>query len=141
MSEKRLQIGDVARLARVSRRTVDFYTRMGLLRPAGRSEGNYRLYEPESVDRIHLVRRLEAQGVPLTEIAAAFNGRKSRREDVERSLEELDREIHALRKAVKTLPAVGGLAPTGALSALTDRLRALMETALEITGGAVPPGI
>jgi MerR family transcriptional regulator, copper efflux regulator len=141
VSENRLRIGDVARLAGVSRRTVDFYTRMGILRPAERSQGNYRLYDPDSVDRIRLVRRLEGQGVPLAEIATALDGRETGPQDVAASLELLDREIHALRKAVKAMPAVGGLVPTGALHTLTDRLRALIETAMEITGGGVPPGL
>jgi DNA-binding transcriptional MerR regulator len=68
-----LRIGDVARRAGVSRRTVDFYTRMGLLQPAKRSQGNYRLYPPESVDRIHLIRRLEEQGVPLADVAEEYS--------------------------------------------------------------------
>lgn len=136
-----LRIGEVARRAGVSRRTVDFYTRMGLLEPAERSVGNYRLYPPESVDRIHLVRRLETHGIPLAEIAMAMRQHGDNREDVERSLDELIREIDELRNAVKALPAVGGLVPTGALSTLTERLRALIEAGLEITGGGVPPGI
>lgn len=136
-----LRIGEVARRAGVSRRTVDFYTRMGLLEPSERSQGNYRLYPPESVDRIHLIRRLEAHGIPLAEIAAAMREGRVGREDVERSLDELMQEIDALRNAVKALPAVGSLVPTGALSTLTERLRALIEAAIEITGGGVPPGI
>lgn len=68
MGEGPLRIGEIASLAGVSRRTVDFYTGLGLLTPVRRSGGNFRLYQPTDVQRIASIRRLEAQGIRLDEI-------------------------------------------------------------------------
>lgn len=134
-SEQVLRIGEVAARAGVSRRTVDFYTRLGLLRTVGRTEGNYRLYGPEAVEQIRLVRRLEQQGVSLEQVARLL-ARKPRR-DLERELDLVDRELHALRRAVRAMPAGGATA--GAIHALAGKLRAVVETALEVAGGGPPP--
>jgi DNA-binding transcriptional MerR regulator len=75
MGEDLLRIGEVASRAGVSRRTVDFYTGLGLLTPARRSGGNFRLYQPGDVDRIAAIRRLEAQGIRLDEIALLLTDR------------------------------------------------------------------
>lgn len=69
MGEQLLRIGEIASRAGVSRRTVDFYTGLGLLTPARRTGGNFRLYQPTDVQRIAAVHRLEAQGIRLDEIA------------------------------------------------------------------------
>lgn len=62
------KVGEVARLCGVSRRTVDFYTRLGLLCPQTRSGGNYRLYTPECLRRIHRIQELKQQRLTLEEI-------------------------------------------------------------------------
>ena len=64
-----LRIGEVASCAGVSTRTVDFYTGLGLLKPVRRNRGNFRLYRPTDAVRIAAIRRLEAQGIRLEEIA------------------------------------------------------------------------
>ena len=47
-----LRIGELANLAGVSTRTVDFYTGLGLIEPAERTAGNFRLYSADCIDRI-----------------------------------------------------------------------------------------
>src|SRR5262249_1686977 len=73
MSGDLLRIGELAAQAEVTTRTVDHYTRLGLLNPAERPSGNYRLYDPSEVDRIRLIRQLEAHGVSLDDIAVALS--------------------------------------------------------------------
>jgi hypothetical protein len=41
-----IRIGELARAAGVSTRTVDYYTGLGLLEPAARTDAGYRLYHP-----------------------------------------------------------------------------------------------
>lgn len=67
-----MRIGEVAAAAMVSTRTVDYYTSLGLIAAAERTSGNFRLYRPETVERIGAVRRLEASGAKLDEIVAAL---------------------------------------------------------------------
>ncbi|RIH89569.1 heavy metal-responsive transcriptional regulator [Calidithermus roseus] len=66
------RIGELARVAGVSRDTLRFYEREGLLRPEGRSEGGYRLYEAEAVRRLRFIKQAQALGLTLEEIRAVL---------------------------------------------------------------------
>ncbi len=68
-------IGQLAREAGVPTSTVRYYERRGLLRPDGRSDGNYRLYGPESLQRLRFVRSAQAAGFTLSDIAALLEFR------------------------------------------------------------------
>ena len=131
MTERLLRIGELATRAGVSNRTVDYYTGIGLLTPADRTPGNFRLYAPSDAERIAAIRRLEANGVSLDDISAALSGNRS---DVTALLDHLERDLHALQEAAQT----AGPEANGLLTAIALRAQSLIATALEITA-AVPP--
>lgn len=58
----------MARRSENTLRTVRFYEEEGLLRPAGRTEGGHRLFEPAELDRLMLVTDLRLAGLSLEEI-------------------------------------------------------------------------
>jgi DNA-binding transcriptional MerR regulator len=62
-----MKIGEIAKEAGVSVDTVRFYERLGVLPAAERTESGYRDFEPATVERIQLVRRLQAIGFTLAE--------------------------------------------------------------------------
>lgn len=64
-----LQIGDLARAAEVPVSTIRYYERTGLLTPAARSEAGYRLYNDKAIDELRFIRRAQALGFTLPEIA------------------------------------------------------------------------
>lgn len=64
---KRYRIGELAQIAGVSRRTIDYYTTLGLLLPM-RSESNYRYYTETALSRLKLIEQLKAQRFTLEEI-------------------------------------------------------------------------
>lgn len=64
-----LTVSQVARLAGVSVRTLHHYDAIALLRPSGRSEAGYRLYEQEDLQRLQQVLFFKELGFPLEEIA------------------------------------------------------------------------
>jgi len=64
---KFLKIGELADLAGVSKRTIDYYTQLGLLEPV-RSETNYRYYPEESLEHLRLINALKKQHLTLEEI-------------------------------------------------------------------------
>lgn len=128
-----LRIGEVAAAAGVTPRTVDYYTGLNLLAPAERTAGNFRLYGPEAIERIAAIRKLEAHGVALEDIARAL--RSPHAEDLTALLGRIDNDLHTLRAAAETAgPDVHGL-----LTAAAARAHNLIVTALEIAMG-VPPG-
>jgi DNA-binding transcriptional MerR regulator len=63
-----LQIGDVARQVDLSMRTVRFYEEAGLLTPIGRTQGGFRLYDEDAVDRLLLIKRMKPLGFTLEEM-------------------------------------------------------------------------
>lgn len=61
------KIGAIAKLAGVSKRTIDYYTNLGLLKPV-RLENNYRYYTKHTLARLKVIETLKAQRFTLEEI-------------------------------------------------------------------------
>jgi len=161
MSNCLLRIGELASRAGVSRRTVDFYTGLGLLAPA-RSGGNFRLYQPADVQRIAAIRRLEAQGIRLDEIVRLLKGGRPPNHTggadhpeganhpegaghpegaipadpvaLQGYLTSLDAQVQALRD----LPEVADHGTRGVLTGLVARAQMLIATALILSDELLP---
>ena len=86
-----LQIGEVAKQAQVSVRTVRYYGEIGLLPPAGFTSGGIRLYGQRDVTRLRFIRRLKALGLRIEEIkmTLGLEPPQGRRQRVGRTLELL----------------------------------------------------
>lgn len=67
-----MKIGEVATQAGVTVDTVRYYERIGVLPPAARMASGYRDYQPETVERIHLTRELQAIGFTLSDAVNAL---------------------------------------------------------------------
>lgn len=52
-----IKIGELAKMFSVLPSTINFYTREGLIKEAGRSQGGYRLYDAEKT--LRLLRKIE----------------------------------------------------------------------------------
>ncbi len=64
-----LQIGEAAGRAGLTQRTLRYYEELGLLKPASRMEGGFRLYSPEDMERIDYIKNLrDVLGFSLAEI-------------------------------------------------------------------------
>ena len=64
-----LRIQEVAEETGLTPRTIRYYEEVGLLAPAARSGGAYRLYDPEDLDRLRFIRGLrDDAGFSLSEI-------------------------------------------------------------------------
>ncbi|SCL20141.1 DNA-binding transcriptional regulator, MerR family [Micromonospora rhizosphaerae] len=63
-------VGQVAKAARVTVRTLHHYDEIGLLSPSGRTAAGYRRYDDADLDRLQLIRYYRELGFPLEEIAA-----------------------------------------------------------------------
>ena len=65
-----LTIGRVAKQADVTIDTIRFYERRGLLPKPQRAANGYRLYPPNTIARLHFIRRAKGLGFTLDEIRA-----------------------------------------------------------------------
>lgn len=63
-----MQIGELARRAGTTAKTIRFYEQAGLLPAPARTQAGYRDYEPELVDRLEFVRRAQSAGLSLREV-------------------------------------------------------------------------
>ena len=87
-----LQIGEVARRAGVSIRTVRFYEEKSLFSATSTTSGGIRLYTARDVNRLVFIRRLKLLGLSIQEIKACLGtitADSSRQAKIERTIELL----------------------------------------------------
>lgn len=63
-----MRIGELADKSGRTERTLRFYEELGLLVPAARTKGGFRLYDENALLRIHWISRLQELGFSLPEI-------------------------------------------------------------------------
>lgn len=63
-----LTIGRLGNLAGLEPKTLRYYDRVGLVRPTGRTDAGYRMYDEDTVDRLHFIRRAKTLGMSLADI-------------------------------------------------------------------------
>ena len=68
LGSSRMRIGVLADKAGRTQRTLHFYEELGLLTPVGRTKGGFRLYDQDSLTRIHWIGRLQDLGFSLPDI-------------------------------------------------------------------------
>jgi DNA-binding transcriptional MerR regulator len=69
--------GELARLAGVSPDTLRYYERRGLLPPVPRSASGYRVFPPETLQRVQLIRAALSIGFSVSELCDIFRERNS----------------------------------------------------------------
>ncbi|OEJ95066.1 MerR family transcriptional regulator [Streptomyces thermolilacinus] len=66
-------VGQVARLAGITVRTLHHYDEIGLLGPSGRSHAGHRRYEDDDLDRLQQILFYRELGFPLDEVAVLLD--------------------------------------------------------------------
>ncbi len=98
-----MQIGELARLSGCQVVTIRYYEKEGLLPKPERTEGNYRLYNDEALDRLRFIRHCRLHGMTLAEIRDLLDFRDHPTQNcrwinqlVERHIENVDAQIAEL---------------------------------------------
>ncbi len=121
-----LKVGELARRTGVTVRALHHYDNIGLLRPSGRSEGGYRLYDRDDVARLHGIQTLRQMGVPLAEVAELLDGGASAsRAILARQIDTLDQEIARAKALRERLGVVQMVLAGGGQPAIDDWLASL----------------
>jgi MerR family transcriptional regulator, thiopeptide resistance regulator len=112
-------IGDLARLAGVSVRTLHHYDEIGLLVPSGRSDAGYRLYSGENLARLRQILFYRELDFSLEAIAAALKDPqdgahehlrrqhgllRTRRQRIDALLEAIEHEMEARAMGISLTP-------------------------------------
>jgi len=104
-----MRIGDLARRAGTTMRTIRYYEQLGLINPAGRTKGGFRLYKDDELQRLHLIKNLRHVESSLAQVKALFDQRRQGRVasemagDVTRALKQ---QLEAVRRRTRQLQAI-----------------------------------
>lgn len=112
-SDALLKIGQVAAISGIGIETLRFYERAGLLDRPRRTEGGYRLYDADVLERLAFIKRAQVLGFSLDEIAHLIAERRAGRspctevrEIVRRRLSELDERLAQMQRYRRELSAL-----------------------------------
>lgn len=145
--EALLRIQEVAAETGLTARAIRYYEELGLLAPVARSEGAYRLYDQEDLERLRFIRGMrDDAGFSLGEIGQLLEDEQVRARNRARfratrdpgaresllhdGLDRIDRQIAILRRKVDRIEAMIAKAEErrGHLAQHLDDLRAGRET-------------
>jgi len=101
-----LTIGELARAAGLTAKTVRFWSDQGLLPPAGRTPAGYRLYGPGALARLGLIRALRDLGVGLAGVRKVLDREITLGEVAAVHAAALEVQVRALRLQQAVLRAV-----------------------------------
>ena len=98
-----LTSGKLAKAAGINTETLRYYERRGLLPEPPRRDSGYRLYPPESVERLRFIKRAQSLGFTLEEIGRLLALRishtataKDVRDEAEEKIAQIEAKIAAL---------------------------------------------
>ncbi len=124
-----LRIQEVAADTGLTPRTIRYYEELGLLAPAARSEGAYRLYDAEDLERLRFIRGLrDDAGFSLAEIGQLLEDEVVRARNRERFRATTD-DVERRRIVVDAIAIVDRQVAT--LEAKIGRLEAMVVEARE----------
>src|SRR6185503_9362045 len=112
-----LRIQEVSAALGLTSRTLRYYEELGLLKPAARSEGDYRLYDEDDLERLRFIKGLrDDAGFSLAEIGQLLEDEAARARNRERfrstsdpderkaiisdAFGRIDRQIASLREKI-----------------------------------------
>ncbi|MFD1176753.1 MerR family transcriptional regulator [Paenibacillus puldeungensis] len=114
---KLYRIGELAKAASISERTIDYYTKLGLISPEKRTNKNYRLYSAETLRRLERINQMKQEKYTLEEIREKLEqwSQVSHEEQVTQKLSSLEIHMQQLEREVKELePLISNLQPNQA---------------------------
>ncbi|HET9327585.1 MAG TPA: MerR family transcriptional regulator [Candidatus Eisenbacteria bacterium] len=99
-----LRVGDLAKRTGKTVRAIHLYEELGLLKPATRSSGGFRLYEEAAVDRVRWIDLLHGMGFSLhemREVLRAWWGAEVGPEAMSRLRELFETKLEETRQAIE----------------------------------------
>jgi Cd(II)/Pb(II)-responsive transcriptional regulator len=98
-----MKIGDLSRKTGISVETIRYYERMNLLQTPPRSDGNYRLYGTQHLERVLFIRACRSLDISLDEIRSLLELRASPEAGCDGVNRLLDTHIEAVEDRIREL--------------------------------------
>jgi len=98
-------IGELSKKTKLSRHTIRFYEKMGLIDTpeSARRENNYKEYNEETLRQIEAIRQIKAQGFTLKEAKGILYLLKTDTLDVERGRRYIQHKIRLIDRQIENL--------------------------------------
>ncbi len=126
-TERLLRINEVAAELGLTTRAIRYYEEMGLLEPAARSDGDYRLYDPSDIERLRFIKRLrDDAGFSLAQIGQMLEDEAARvrnRERLAQTSDPAERRLYLIDAEARVLRQIT------LLDGKAERLAAMIEDA------------
>lgn len=125
MNERRWRIGELAKAAHISVRTLRHYEQVGLLTPAGRTSGDHRWYGQADIERLYRIRALRELGMSLISIRHVINDSNALATLLQAHLQQVELEIARLahlRERLRTVSHAGNVLTSDALLATLEAM-------------------
>ncbi len=123
--ERLLRIQEVAEETGLTPRSIRYYEERGLLRPAGRSGGDYRLYDASDLEQLRFIKGLrDDAGLSIADIGEIVQDEESRRR-ARAALKVTDDPAERRRILLERLASIEGLHER--LDAKLARLQAMFD--------------
>jgi len=119
-----LTIGRLGARAGIEPKTLRYYDRVGLVKPAARTAAGYRVYRDDAINRLRFIRRAKALRMSLTDIRRILAVRDEGAAPCRHVLALVERNVADVEKQIIELERLG---------ADLRRFQRLLE-------GKVPPG-
>jgi MerR family transcriptional regulator, repressor of the yfmOP operon len=146
-AERLLRIQEVAAETGLTARSIRYYEEVGLLKPAARSEGDYRLYDADDLERLRFIKGLrDDAGFSLAEIGQMLGDEAARTRNRERfratddpaerkaalrdGIDRIDRQVATLRAKINRVESM--------IAEARDRRTHLVTHLAEIEAGFEP---
>jgi len=107
--QKLLRVGELAKAVGKTVRAIHLYEELGLLRPMMRTDGGFRLYQPEAISRINWIIKLQAIGFKLSDIQGFikdFEQASSGRDATDRAREVFTDKLREIRAQITQLEII-----------------------------------
>ena len=125
--ERLLRINEVAAELGLTTRSIRYYEEMGLLAPAARSDGDYRLYDPSDIDRLRFIKRLrDDAGFSLAQIGQMLEDEAARvrnRERLAHTTDPAERRVYLTEAEARVERQIALLRGQGRQPRRDDRRR------------------
>ncbi|MGM0922447.1 MAG: MerR family transcriptional regulator [Bacillota bacterium] len=84
------RIGELAKLANVSKRTIDYYTQIGLLHVDKTSKSNYRLYSEQALNDIQFIEECKLFNMCLQDIKERLELKRSQTNEEDKLIKQAE---------------------------------------------------
>ena len=121
-----LKVGELAKHAGLTVRTLHHYDQIGLLQPSARSTSGFRLYDQGDVERLHRIQALKHFGCSLEDIRSFLERPDAPiGEILAQQMRALEEQIRRARSLYQRLKRLGDQIARGETTGLTDWLAVL----------------